>query len=120
MPSASSYDLRKQGRGFEIAVCDNGPGIDSAHIEHITDAFYRPDTSRTRDTGGMGLGLHLCQRIAQAHAGSLSVKNTHLPAKNADKNDSRFCVVASINTADTHTTDTIVREPYPMSETFQA
>ncbi|MFK7891880.1 MAG: sensor histidine kinase [Granulosicoccus sp.] len=58
-----------------IIVNDDGPGIDKAHLNAITDAFYRPDASRTRKTGGFGLGLYLCRRIAEAHGGNLLVES---------------------------------------------
>jgi len=54
-------------------VSDNGPGIAPEHIEKVTEPFYRTDASRTRQTGGVGLGLHLAKLIAQAHGGSLTI-----------------------------------------------
>lgn len=60
---------------YVIVVTDDGPGIDDAHLSSITDAFYRPDASRTRKTGGFGLGLHLCKKIAEAHGGTLSIES---------------------------------------------
>ena len=41
----------------------------------MTEPFFRTDASRTRKTGGMGLGLYLCKRIAEAHGGLLTVDN---------------------------------------------
>ena len=58
---------------IKISVIDQGPGIAEAHLASVTEAFYRPDASRDRKTGGVGLGLYLCKRIAQAHGGTLSV-----------------------------------------------
>jgi len=59
-----------------LAVTDNGPGIDPAHIEQLTEPFYRTDESRTRSTGGFGLGLYLCKLIAEAHGGRLHIEST--------------------------------------------
>lgn len=59
----------------KVTITDNGPGIDSGHLDSVTEPFYRPDASRTRQTGGMGLGLYLCLRIAQAHGGNLTIES---------------------------------------------
>lgn len=61
----------------QIVITDEGQGIESEHLASVTEPFYRPDASRTRQTGGMGLGLYLCQRIAQAHGGSLTIESPH-------------------------------------------
>jgi signal transduction histidine kinase len=54
-----------------IRVLDNGRGIPPEALEHITEAFYRVDRSRSRQQGGVGLGLALCSRIAELHNGSI-------------------------------------------------
>lgn len=54
-----------------IRVLDNGRGIPADKLEHITEAFYRVDKSRSRKQGGAGLGLALCSRIVQLHHGEL-------------------------------------------------
>ncbi len=54
-----------------LEVIDHGTGIDPQHVERIGDAFYRPDPSRDRKSGGLGLGLYLCQAIVKAHGGSM-------------------------------------------------
>ena len=56
-----------------IDVEDHGMGIDPDVIPRLTEAFYRPDTARARDTGGYGLGLYLCRLIVTAHGGRLSI-----------------------------------------------
>jgi signal transduction histidine kinase len=58
-----------------LTVRDNGPGMTSAQAEHIGEPFYRGDPSRTRDTGGTGLGLHLASLVARAHGGTLRLAN---------------------------------------------
>jgi signal transduction histidine kinase len=55
-----------------IAVTDNGRGITEEQLLHITEPFYRTDKSRSRADGGAGLGLALCQRIADAHGVSMT------------------------------------------------
>ncbi|MBU1359966.1 MAG: two-component sensor histidine kinase, partial [Gammaproteobacteria bacterium] len=49
--------------------------VDAAHIEHLTEPFYRTDSARQRVTGGVGLGMYLCRLVAQAHGGTLTVRN---------------------------------------------
>ena len=43
--------------------------------DHVSEAFYRVDASRSRAQGGSGLGLSLCAKIAELHQGSLSVRS---------------------------------------------
>ncbi len=57
--------------GCRITVRDNGRGIPPAALEHLTEAFYRVDKSRSRQQGGVGLGLALCQEIVSLHHGSM-------------------------------------------------
>lgn len=57
--------------GCRITVRDSGRGIPPAALEHLTEAFYRVDKSRSREQGGVGLGLALCQEIISLHSGSL-------------------------------------------------
>lgn len=70
-----AIDLKVTDASIIIEVNDAGPGIRADHLESITDAFYRPDVSRTRGTGGFGLGLYLCLRIAEAHGGTLKIES---------------------------------------------
>lgn len=58
-----------------IEVRDRGIGIAEAEIPRLTEAFYRPDSARQRDTGGYGLGLYLCRLIAEAHGGSIDIES---------------------------------------------
>ena len=59
-----------------IAVQDYGPGIPAEHLEHVTEPFYRADPARSRATGGVGLGLYLCKRVAEVHGGSLTIESS--------------------------------------------
>jgi len=59
-----------------FTVRDNGPGLSKEQAEHIGEPFYRGDPSRTRDSGGTGLGLYLAMLIAKAHGGSLRLLDT--------------------------------------------
>jgi signal transduction histidine kinase len=67
--------LRREGRELQLGVRDHGPGVDEQHLPRLAEAFYRPDAARGRDSGGVGLGLHLCQRVAAAHGGRLTLRN---------------------------------------------
>ena len=65
--------LAKRGDTAEVAVIDRGVGIAPEHLPRLFDRFYRPDESRTSETGGTGLGLAICREIAGAHGGSIEV-----------------------------------------------
>lgn len=58
---------------LRLSVQDFGDGIAAEHLQHITEPFYRTDASRTRGTGGFGLGLYLVQQICHAHHGELLI-----------------------------------------------
>ncbi|MDH3634673.1 MAG: HAMP domain-containing histidine kinase [Gammaproteobacteria bacterium] len=58
-----------------LEVQDHGPGLDPGDIPRLTEAFYRPDSSRQRNTGGYGLGLYLCKLIVDAHAGQITIES---------------------------------------------
>ena len=62
-----------QPNTVQLQVNDQGPGIASEHLSAVKEPFFRPDASRSRNTGGFGLGLTLANLIAQAHGGSLDV-----------------------------------------------
>ncbi len=65
------------GGGVAITVRDHGPGVPEDQIAQLAQAFYRPDSARTRSAGGVGLGLYLCRLVAQAHGGELQLENAH-------------------------------------------
>lgn len=58
-----------------LTIADQGRGIGEEHLSEISAPFYRPDASRSRETGGFGLGLTLARLIAEAHGGSLSINS---------------------------------------------
>ncbi len=57
---------------IQITVQDHGQGMAAEELEKITDAFYRVDPARTRNTGGVGLGLYLCRLVVEAHDGTIN------------------------------------------------
>jgi signal transduction histidine kinase len=72
-PQAIHVGPRGDGR-VHIRVRDYGPGVSEEHLSELSQAFYRPDSARTRSSGGVGLGLTLCRLVAQAHGGDFSVR----------------------------------------------
>lgn len=58
-----------------MSVVDHGDGVDSEELPFIFEPFYRVDKSRSRRTGGFGLGLSLCKAIIEAHGGKIEVKS---------------------------------------------
>ncbi len=65
--------LRQETNHVVLEVADDGQGVESELVPHLTEPFYRVDPSRQRETGGYGLGLYLCKVIAQAHGGRLEI-----------------------------------------------
>jgi signal transduction histidine kinase len=61
--------------GVEITIRDQGIGIPADELARVFEPFYRVDRSRTKATGGFGLGLSLAQRIIQSHGGTLSLES---------------------------------------------
>ena len=59
----------------EVAVADTGPGIALEDLPRLFDRFYRADPSRSRSTGGTGLGLTIARRLVEAHGGSIEVES---------------------------------------------
>jgi signal transduction histidine kinase len=65
-------------RGAEslvVRVVDDGPGIPAEDLGSLFDPFFRVDRSRSRKTGGYGLGLSICKRIVEAHGGRIDAAN---------------------------------------------
>ncbi len=71
----ASIGLTGGPQSVEIIVDDNGPGIPPDQIAKMFEPFARAETSRSRQSGGTGLGLTIARAIAQAHGGSLSLEN---------------------------------------------
>ena len=65
----------RDGDKQTLTVIDRGSGIPADKIALVTEPFYRVDKARSRKLGGAGLGLSLCQMIAQAHGGRLEIQS---------------------------------------------
>jgi two-component system OmpR family sensor kinase len=63
--------VRRDGERVVLDVADTGPGVPAADRALIFERFGRGDTSRSRDTGGAGLGLPIARGLAAAHGGDL-------------------------------------------------
>ena len=60
---------------IEITIDDDGPGIPEQELSRVCEPFYRLEDSRSRDTGGVGLGLAIAHSIVQSHGGELRLTN---------------------------------------------
>jgi signal transduction histidine kinase len=58
-----------------IRIRDNGPGIAAAELARVFEPFYRIEGSRSRESGGTGLGLTIARNIAEQHGGSIALAN---------------------------------------------
>jgi signal transduction histidine kinase len=58
-----------------IRVTDDGPGIPERDMRSLFEPFFRVDRSRSKKTGGYGLGLSISKRIVEAHGGTIAVEN---------------------------------------------
>lgn len=62
--------------GARFAVVDNGDGIESTHVNRLTERFYRVDKARSRKTGGSGLGLSIVKHVLSHHNSRLEIAST--------------------------------------------
>ncbi|MFJ2771159.1 ATP-binding protein [Streptomyces sp. NPDC087300] len=59
-----------------VEVADTGTGIEPDDLPHVFDRFWRADKSRTRATGGSGLGLSIVRNLTEAHGGTVTAEST--------------------------------------------
>ncbi len=71
----SAHLVDKPHQAVEIAVADTGPGIARDDLPYVFERFYRSDRSRTRATGGAGLGLTIAKELVEAHGGTLRAES---------------------------------------------
>jgi two-component system sensor histidine kinase BaeS len=67
--------VRGRRDGVAVDVSDTGVGIAAEDLPHVFDRFWRADRSRSRATGGSGVGLAVVQRLVVAHGGSIEVES---------------------------------------------
>ena len=77
-PAGTPLQLRVSTSADEavVEVVDHGPGIAAEDRSHVFERFFRADVSRTRASGGSGLGLSIVQALVHAHGGTVSVAET--------------------------------------------
>jgi len=68
--------LEARDDGVQVRVTDDGIGVPREDAERIFEPFFRVDRSRSKESGGYGLGLSICKRVMEAHGGEV----THEPA----------------------------------------
>ncbi len=88
---------RPTGRTVEFCVSDTGEGIPPADLPLVFERFYRADKSRTRATGGHGLGLTISKGIVEAHGGQIWVESE-------EGLGSRFTFTVPVDTPESETT----------------
>ena len=72
---AVEASVEEQNEEAVLTFTDHGPGIPAADLPNIFEPFYRVDRSRSKASGGFGLGLSICKRIVEAHGGSIAAEN---------------------------------------------
>ena len=68
-----SLSARRQDKQICIEVRDTGTGIAAVALPHVFDRFFRADPARSRNSGGVGLGLAIVQQIAFMHGGQVKI-----------------------------------------------
>ncbi|KPF44344.1 histidine kinase [beta proteobacterium AAP121] len=69
---------RREGRQVLIDLHDSAPGVHPDQLPRLFERFFRVEASRSRASGGAGLGLSICQRIVQAHEGRIDARPSPL------------------------------------------
>jgi signal transduction histidine kinase len=71
----AQVELQAGEDGVRIVVEDQGPGLPEEELEQVFEPFYRLESSRNRETGGVGLGLSIVRQIARKHGGDVTLAN---------------------------------------------
>ena len=76
-PAGSTIEVTIEIQPTMVRVCikDNGEGIPSEHLPHVFERFYRCDSSRSRATGGFGLGLSIAKALVLASGGTCELES---------------------------------------------
>ena len=72
---SAEVTVTAEARTVTIAVCDRGPGIPPDRLGDVFEAFTRIETSRNKETGGIGLGLALARTIVRDAGGDITLEN---------------------------------------------
>jgi signal transduction histidine kinase len=73
--ASARISVRDTAQALTIEIADDGPGIPNDELERVFEPYYRVEASRSRDTGGSGLGLSIARGIARAHGGDVTLRN---------------------------------------------
>ncbi len=71
----ATIEISQKEGSLRIAVDDEGPGLPDTELEKVFEPFYRIESSRSRDTGGVGLGLAIVRQVARGHGGDVVLEN---------------------------------------------
>ncbi|MGZ5202293.1 MAG: ATP-binding protein, partial [Telluria sp.] len=71
----ASVSVDRMGGAARIRIRDKGPGIADTELAKVFEPFYRIEGSRSRESGGTGLGLTIARNIAEQHGGSITLSN---------------------------------------------
>jgi two-component system sensor histidine kinase BaeS len=75
---ALRLQARREGRQVLIDLHDSAPGVRDDQLSRLFERFFRAEASRSRRSGGAGLGLSICERIVQAHEGRIEARPSPL------------------------------------------
>ena len=67
--------MRREASKVYVSIIDGGPGIPNDQLEMVFQPFSRIESSRSRDSGGTGLGLTIARNIAEKHRGTIKLRN---------------------------------------------
>jgi signal transduction histidine kinase len=81
-----TIELAEAAGQAEIRVTDTGIGIEAEFLPHVFEKFRQADTSRTRSSGGLGLGLAIVRHLVESHGGTVHAHSS------ADEEGSIFVV----------------------------
>jgi two-component system OmpR family sensor kinase len=93
----STLSVYQEGAAAIVELADQGPGLSEEGQDRVFERFFREEVSRTRESGGAGLGLAIVQAVVRAHGGSVAVSDT--PGGGAT-----FAVRLPLSTTDAGTT----------------
>jgi len=105
-----AVELAQAGSRFRFSVCDTGQGIDPILLPHVFERFRQGDSSTTRRTGGLGLGLSIVRHLVELHGGIVSASSGGLG------NGARFDVHLPIRTFSTRVEPDVRRQGPPIDD----
>ena len=77
-PGLIRVSLFNEAQEVVFIIEDSAPGVDPSLHEKLFERLYRAESSRSRETGGAGLGLSICRNIVEAHAGRIAIESSKL------------------------------------------